>query len=343
MTANRREVLGKVTDYILANPDDRDQWEKAPALSGILAWGDADAVKKARRWIDRSVATQTREGVLNYNERVDLPAGHIRTFTPTPALSASLGVPMLVYYQQDGDKRYLEAAKLHVDALMRAPRTSEGGISCRYEAPELWVDFTYLMCPFLGLYGKITGQKQYVDEAFRQFEIHADHLVCKNKHLARHAWCEVPDHYPQSTFWARGNGWLFNCANDLVDIAPDHARASAVGEIGKQALLAMHKHQERSGFFHHILDDYHSKVEASATVMYAYGVGEAMRHGILGDELLESAVKAFEAVEDTVEDSGAVPGVAVPPGGPGVAFGTTLFGQGFYLLAAHSLRKHLGL
>jgi len=42
-----------------------------------------------------------------------------------------------------------------------------------------------------------------------------------------------------------------------------------------------------------------------------------------------------------VQEDGAIPGVAVPPGGPGVPFGSTLFGQGFFLLATHALRQQL--
>jgi unsaturated rhamnogalacturonyl hydrolase len=42
-----------------------------------------------------------------------------------------------------------------------------------------------------------------------------------------------------------------------------------------------------------------------------------------------------------VEASGKVPGVALAPGGPGVPFNWTLFGQGFFLLAAHVLKDHL--
>lgn len=343
MSESGREIINRVIDYTLANPDERDQWEKAPALSGIIAWNDEKHLAEADKWLERSVATQTSEGVLNYNDRIELTSGHVRTVTPTAALSASIGYPLLLRYQETGNERHLEAAKLHVGALMNAPRTKDGGISMRWESNELWVDFTYLMCPFLALYGKITGNQEHIDEAFRQFEIHADHLVCKNKHLARHAWCETPDHYPQSTFWARGNGWLFNCSNDLVDIDPNNARAAVVGEIGVKTLKAMHAHQDRSGFFHHTLDDHHAKLEASATVMFAYGVGEAMRHGLIGDDMLDDAIRAYRAVEKTVEADGAIPGVAVPPGGPGVPFGTTLFGQGFFLLAGYSLREHLGL
>jgi unsaturated rhamnogalacturonyl hydrolase len=43
-------------------------------------------------------------------------------------------------------------------------------------------------------------------------------------------------------------------------------------------------------------------------------------------------------VAGSIDESGAIPGVAVPPGGPGVPFGTTLFGQGFFLLAVQALQ-----
>jgi unsaturated rhamnogalacturonyl hydrolase len=62
---------------------------------------------------------------------------------------------------------------------------------------------------------------------------------------------------------------------------------------------------------------------------------------LVDDSYLERAERALRIVAGSVTESGAVPGVAVPPGGPGVPFGTTLFGQGFFLLAAHALRDRL--
>jgi unsaturated rhamnogalacturonyl hydrolase len=343
MTSHAADIIKRVADYTINHPDERDPWEKAPAITGVLAWGEPDAVAQVRRWVDRAVETQSSDGYLNYGERIELPAGHVRTFTPTASLSASLGFPLLDFYERTKERRYLDAAKLQIDALMKSPRTREGGISCRFESLELWIDFTYLMCPFLARFGKITGQQQYVDEAFRQFEIHIKHLVDPHTHLSRHAWCEVPDHYPQSTFWARGNGWLIACAVDLLDIAPGHEGAGLVGETCSKALIAMRSHQDRSGFFRHILDDRFAKLEASASVMFAYAAPKAVNRALVDDEFVNASVRAWQVVARSVLPDGAVPGVAVPPGGPGVPFGTTLFGQGFFLLAAHSLRKQLGV
>ncbi len=341
MSLNPVELVERATRYTLAHPDERDPWEKAPAITGVLAWNDPQAVAGVRGWVERAVETQGSDGYLCYSERIELPHGHTRTFTPTGTLSASIGFPMLEFYERTRDARYLEAAELQAQAILRAPRTRDGGISCRFESNELWVDFIYLMCPFLARYGSITGNTSHIDEAFAQYEVHARHLIDPFTGLARHAWCETPNHFPQSTLWARGNGWLICAAVDLLDIAPDHKRANFLADTCRAALQAMQSLQDRSGFLRHILDDRFSKYEASSSLMFAYAVAKAAGRGIVGPDLVESALRAWNAVALTVQEDGAVPGVAVPPGGPGVPFGSTLFGQGFFLLATHALRKQL--
>jgi unsaturated rhamnogalacturonyl hydrolase len=341
MSLNPTELVQRVTRWTLAHPDERDPWEKAPAITGVLGWNDPDSVAAIRRWVDRAVDTQGSDGYLCYSERIELPHGHTRTFTPTGTLSASIGFPMLEFYERTKDARYLEAAELQAQAILRAPRTRDGGISCRFESNELWVDFIYLMCPFLARYGQVISKTAHVDEAFAQYEVHARHLIDPFTGLSRHAWCETPNHFPQSTLWARGNGWLVCAAVDLLAIAPDHSRAKYVADTCRSALEAMKSLQDRSGFFRHILDDPFSKYEASSTVMFAYAAAKAAERGIVGAGLLDAAVKGWHAVARSVQDDGSVPGVAVPPGGPGVPFGSTLFGQGFFLLATNALRKQL--
>lgn len=332
---------GRAMQYVLTHPYERDYWEKAMAITSVLAWDNAEEIAVIRNWIDRAVETQTTNGDLNYADPLDLPAGHVRTFTPTSSLPCSLGYPLLLMYQRTKDKAYLEAARLQAEALVRTNRTSEGGIWARNEGPELWVDFLYMMCPFLILYGQVSGDKSYIDEAFKQYVVHVRHLVDPYEGLTRHAWCEKPNHYPQSTFWARGNGWLVCVSMDMLALAPDHPSAGQVREVGLRALKKMAEYQDRSGFFHHVLDDLHTKLEASASVMFAYAAAKAVSLGLLDASYTAQALRAVRVVAGSIDESGAIPGVAVPPGGPGVPFGTTLFGQGFFLLAAQALQDKL--
>jgi unsaturated rhamnogalacturonyl hydrolase len=115
-----------------------------------------------------------------------------------------------------------------------------------------------------------------------------------------------------------------------------------VREVGVRALQKMAEYQDRSGFFHHVLDDLRTKLEASASVMFAYAAAKAVSQGLVDPSYTERALRAVRVVAGSIEESGAIPGVAVPPGGPGVPFGTTLFGQGFFLLATHALQDKLG-
>jgi len=132
------------------------------------------------------------------------------------------------------------------------------------------------------------------------------------------------------------------CASvDLLAIAPDHPEAKFVADTCKAALEAMATYQDESGYFCHVLDNPHSNLEASGGLMYAYAVAKAVDLGVVPSTMLPSALKALKVVAGAVEPNGKVPGVAVPPGGPGVPFDWALFGQGFFLLATHALQKHL--
>jgi unsaturated rhamnogalacturonyl hydrolase len=336
-----KAILKKVTQYTIANPYERDYWEKSPALNGVLVWENEADIKAIQSWIDRAVETQNSAGFLNYGDPIRYSAGHAPTLTPSATLPSALGLPLLRFYQRTGDKEYLDAAQRQIDALMATKRTSDGGFWSRMEGPELWIDYLYMMCPFLILHGQITKNQKYIDEAFAQYEVHVKHLVDPEHHLARHAWCETPNSYPQSTFWSRGNGWLITCSVDMLALCPDHPKAGFVADTCRKALAAIEKHQDRSGFLRHVLDDPLEQIEASGTLMFAYAIARANQLGILDNKMMDSALRAFNVVVGSVEPSGAVPGVAVPPGGPGVPFGTTLFGQGFFMLAAHALRDKL--
>lgn len=329
----------RVLRFALEHGNERDCWTKAPALTAALQSGDASAIAVANAWLTRAVATQRSDGNLNYGDTVQgLTSGHVRSFTPIASLTAALGYPLLLCHQRTPNEAFLTAATRQIDALRRAPRTSDGGIWARGEAAELWVDFTYLMCPFLALYGKLKDDAWATNEAFSQYEVHVKHLVDASKRLSRHAWCEQPDHFPQSTFWTRGNGWLVCAGVDLLQIAPNHPAAASVRQTTKAVLEAMSAYQETSGYFCHVLDDPRSNLEASGTLMYAYAVARAVSLNVVSANLLPGAKRAFEVVAGSVESTGKVPGVAVPPGGPGVPFDWTLFGQGFFVLADAALR-----
>jgi unsaturated rhamnogalacturonyl hydrolase len=334
-------LVKQVTSYILTHPYERDVWEKAPAITGILRWNDDKAITVAKAWVDRAVDVQSSRGYLSYDERIELAKGHVEVFSPTAALSSALGYCVLAFHERNNEERLLEAARLQARALLEAPRTRGGGFWVRDEGPELWIDFIYLMCPFLARLGRLTGDSKLIDEALLQVDVYVHHLVDKEENLARHAWRETPNSFLQSTFWCRGNGWLTCCLVDLLAEIGDHPRAEPLRELGRRVFDAIGALQDRSGFFRNILDDQHAKFEASGTLMFAYSAARAVNMGWLDASFMDKAERAFRVVAGSVEPDGAVPGVQVPPGGPGVPFATALYGQGFFLQAAAELKGRL--
>jgi unsaturated rhamnogalacturonyl hydrolase len=338
MKPDVKELVARVIRYTAEHPFEHDTWERAMAISGVLLWDDEAAIREMQRWVDRVVALQGTNGYLSYDERIELTVGHVKVFTPSAALTAAFGFPVLQFYERTGEERYLNAARRHADVLLSEPRTRDGGISVTKDGLHLYIDFLYLMCPMLVKLGKITGERKYIDEAVKQIEVVCHHLWDNDCHLTRHAWSETPNMYLQSTFWSRGNGWLVCCIVELMDMIPDHPKAARLREICAKTLTAMKSYQDDNGYLRVILDDPQARFETSGTIMFAYGAARAVQQGIVAEEFSDAAWRAFLIVAGSVEADGGVPGVQIPPGGPGVPFGITHYGQGFFLQAAHALR-----
>lgn len=338
-----KDVIKRVIQFTLKMNVERDFWRKASAISGVLACGTPRDIAAVQGWMERAIETQRSDGSLNYGETEDYGTGHSAILTQTGTLSAALGYPLLQFYERTKNKRYLEAAGRQAQAVLRAPRTKDGGFWARMEGPELWIDWIYMICPFLAKYGKITHEPKYVNEAYKQHAVHVKRLVCPVEHLARHAWRELPNSFPQSTFWARGNGWLTAGTLQLREAAPEHPKCDKATAVAIKTLAKIAQLQDRSGYLHHILDDPYSKFESSATLMFAYSTARAVKMGLMGKSYLEQAVRAVTVVAGEVDAEGGVQGTAVPPGGPGVPFATAPYGQGFFLLACDALRKELKL
>lgn len=340
-------LVAQVTEFTLSHSAarygynfERDSWEKAIAMTGLQAWGDNDALTAVQGWLDRAVATQTSAGNLCYANAFKAAEVGI-DYTPTGSLSSSLGMPLLALYERTNNQKYLDAATRQIEALVNSPRTSDGGITPRHEALELWIDSTYLTCPFLVKFGQLTNQEKYIEEGVHQFEVHVAHLMDDKVHLARHMWCEVPNTFPSSTFWARGCGWLYVAALELLTMLPEHPKADFFKDVAVRSLAAVSKYQDASGYFRNTLDDPTAKLEASGTLMFAYAIPVAVELGLVDKAMISDALRAFNVVAGSIEPSGKIPGVSVPPGGPNVTFDWAMFGQGFFLLAAKALQPYM--
>lgn len=321
-----------------------EDWEKAVAINGLHATGDPEFVEAARELVDRSIATQTSAGQFSYGSLDHKPwiqHSHLDSMTGISD-PAALGQGVLDTYQRTGEERYLEAARAQYEFLQGVDRTDDGGISHRREAVELWIDSTYMLCPFLARYGDATGDEEAFDEAARQAILITGRLQDPHTGLCRHMWRETPNMFPQSTFWARGNGWALAGLLDTLERLPEgHPDREVLTDRFRETATAVLERQDASGFFHHVVDDPTSPLETSGTLMFAYSFMKGVDMGLFEVDAAayeEAARRAMAVTLDLVNDEGGVERVARPPGGPEMPFGVTSFGQGWFLLAADRFR-----
>ncbi|WP_135305063.1 glycoside hydrolase family 88 protein [Haloarcula amylovorans] len=333
---------------------DGKSWITGVAINGLLAEGSEESIELARELVDRAVATQDDDGQLGYGPSYPIEVfSHGREYEASWELTVkkcmnannttAIGHGVLDFYERTGDTQYLDAARNEYEWLMSVERTATGGIP--HHDPEvagiksLWIDSVYMMCPFFSRYAEAADERAAHDEAVEQYEVHAEHLRDPRTGLFRHIWVEEPDHYPQGTFWARGNGWAATAAVEILDRLPaDHDQHDALVEQFRGHCESLLPLQDGSGFWHNLVDDPNTPLESSGTLMFAYAFNRGIELGLLDEaQYGQAAADALDAVTRVV-DGGAVGRVAGPPGGPEAPLTVTPYGQGWYLMAADSAR-----
>jgi unsaturated rhamnogalacturonyl hydrolase len=200
-------------------------------------------------------------------------------------------------------------------AIATMPRTPEGGfqhnVSDRVNDDELWDDTLFMVALFLASFGQAAGERRLIDEAERQFLVHARYLADPASGLWFHGWTFEGRHNFARARWARGNAWITVGILDLVEfaeIAPS-VRAYLLGVLETQ-IEALLKLQAGSGAWRTLLDDPSSYEEISATAGFGYGLMKAARIGIGPAACRSAGLRALEAVVANIDDRGVVANVS---------------------------------
>ncbi len=334
------ELIPRVATYTMdMDFEDFIQGERPMVLRGLLATGEDEHVRVAREYIDRAVRSQSTRGQMAYGS-IDVVPGwdDHRVFRPVPDAGAIAYLALQIYerYEPDG---YLAAADRQFRFLHEAAdRSADGGISHHMDDIELWIDAIYMMCPFMARYGRLTDTEAAIEEAIHQILVHVNHLRDPHTDLFRHIWRETPNSYPDGSLWLRGNGWAATGILDTLRYIPgQHPERDRLETILCDHLRSMADYQDRSGFWHHLIDDDTMYLETSGTLQYAYAFREAVDRGLLDEEYEAVAERAISAAKTVVTSEGAVQRNAAMPGGPEAPQAVNLYGQGWFLIAGHRL------
>ena len=192
------------------------------------------------------------------------------------------------------------------------PKTEDGGLQHvvkeRANEGELWDDTLFMACLFLAVAGKRLDRKDWIDEAVYQFHVHTRYLSDPKSGLWYHGWTFKGRHNFANALWGRGNAWVTIAIPELVALLPDleavHRRF--FGAVLRSQVETLARHQNAEGFFHTLLDDPSSPIEASATAGVAYGVSRAMQLGLLDDGYSDLVARARASVQRCINAEGIV-------------------------------------
>lgn len=288
---------GSPGDYISF---DGWEWPQGVGLYGLtqlwLARGrDPGLGAMLTGWYDRALSR-------------GLPAMNVNTTAPMLALS--------ILWCEGNDPRYGAALADWADWVMAdAPRTPFGGIqhdvSDRVNRGELWDDTLFMVALFLASYGQAAKRPDLVDEAVRQFLVHAQFLADRETGLWFHGWTFEGRHNFARARWARGNAWVTACLLDLFDLAEvPAAPAALLRDLLRDQVAALLPLQTPEGAWRTLLDDPSSYAETSATAGFAYGLMKGARLGLLDARAGQAGQRALQHVLGQIGPDGVVGGVS---------------------------------
>ena len=300
-------ILYEDDDIFLANMKDRNlagddirryqhwEWTQGVGLYGLWKLFDQTHDKK---YLDILVTFFENQLAIGF------PALNVNTMAPFLTMS--------YVGEYLGAERYLAPCRESAQWIMeRFPRTKEGGFqhmtSDTLNDQELWDDTLFMTVLFLANMGRIEGKQAYIDEAEKQFLLHAKYLADPETGLWYHGWTFNGNHNFAGAFWGRGNCWVTIAIPEflqMVECDPE------VREHLAQTLLrqveSLKKYQNVSGMWHTLIDDPTSYVESSATCGFAYGILRAVHTGILSGEYQELSWNALTPMLEYIGDDGVV-------------------------------------
>lgn len=271
------------------------EWTQGVGLYGLWKLFDRTQEKK---YLD--VLTRFYDAQLE----IGFPALNVNTITPFLTMS------YVGEYLQD--EKYLAPCRETAKWIMeRFPRTQEGGFqhmtSDTLNDQELWDDTLFMTVLFLANMGRIENKREYIDEAQRQFLLHACYLADEQTGLWYHGWTFNGCHNFAGAFWGRGNCWVTIAIPEFLQMVEcDEAVEEQLAYVLQRQVATLLQYQNENGMWHTLIDDPTSYVESSATCGFGYGILRGVRMGLLSEDCEQAAWDALEPILDYIGDDGVV-------------------------------------
>jgi unsaturated rhamnogalacturonyl hydrolase len=306
------EFLLKLDDGRVIDTKGWNDWEWTHGIGLYGIWKYYELRKDAR-------SRQIMENWFRDRFAAGTPTKNVNTMAPFLTLA--------YLYEESGNETYVPYLDTWAEWVMHdMPRTEEHGLQhivFNSENPQqLWDDTLMMTVLPITKIGKVLDRPHYIDEARRQFLVHAKYLADRKSGLWFHGWTFEGRHNFAEALWARGNCWVTIAIPEfieLLDLPPaDPMRQFLIATLEAQ-VQALARYQDKSGLWHTLIPDPTSYLEASATAGFAYGILKSVRKRYLPGEYQAVGIKALKGVLANISPQGELMNVSF-----GTAMGSDL-------------------
>ena len=194
-----------------------------------------------------------------------------------------------------------DSIREYAELTMQAP-AADNGILCWHNDPykrRIWIDVITCVTPFMLYAGLALNEEKYIDfaadQCFKMYELLLDE-TCGLLHQSKGF---MPDpRRISSDHWSRGNGWALLGLADLVSYLPKDSvhRAKAEAYL-TDTIDALLPYQTARGLWRQEIIEPLAWEESSGTGLILYGLGAAIRTGLLdGEKYTEAFRKGIEGL-----------------------------------------------
>lgn len=262
-----------------------------------------------------------------------------------------VGQAYLDMYKKYADENMLIPSKARVDWIM--DNLSLENIDIRKGKSERWwwCDALYMAPPLLSRLYTITGEKDYIKFAHKEFMATYNHLYDKKEHLFYRdgRFLDKKNSEGKNIFWSRGNGWvLAGLAEFLKNLPSDDKKYRPFYEqLFKDMCERIAELQESDGYWRSDLlsKDIYPMPETSGTGLFTYAMMYGINSGLLDKDYYFPIVKkGWSAMVNAVDTEGKVGWTQMVADKPGNVRrnDTRGYSSGALLMIASELYKYLG-
>ncbi|MBK8905817.1 MAG: glycoside hydrolase family 88 protein [Anaerolineaceae bacterium] len=264
------------------------------------------------------------QNLRDYVDHFVTPSGKIQTYREDTYNIDDINPGKLLFplYRETGEVRYRQALDRLRHQLRHHPRTNEGGFWHKKIYPyQMWLDGLYMGSVFYAEYAAEFNEPEAFDDVAFQFLTVEKHTRDPQTGLLFHAWDEsrqMPWANKETGcsphFWNRAIGWYVMALVDVLDIFPSsHPARPQFLTILERTLTAVTRYQDpTTGLWWQVLDQNDrpgNYLEASGSCMFVYAMAKGVRQGILRQDWLPVAQRAFNGLLHnlvTIDEEGRV-------------------------------------